>query len=176
MRNDAQLLATSELSYLDASKVSSPAGALSELDVLSAEGRRLGSIEGVVIDAAARRVRYLSVRSSGWLGRRRYLVAADELLRSRASARRFVSAWISARQPCPVSTPRSSTSFLTTICWPPGSRCAPHKRPVIPHRPSNPPVNACSPHNVSSDRASRGRAAPSKLRMGWVTGFEPATS
>ena len=62
MRNDAQLLATSELSYLDASKVSSPAGALSELDVLSAEGRRLGSIEGVVIDAAARRVRYLSVR------------------------------------------------------------------------------------------------------------------
>jgi len=79
MRNDAQLLATPELSYLDASKVSSPAGALSELDVLSAEGRRLGSIEGVVIDAAARRVRYLSVRSSGWFGRRRYLVAADQL-------------------------------------------------------------------------------------------------
>jgi len=64
MRNDAQLLAPSELSYLDASKVSSPAGALSELDVLSAEGRRLGSIEGVVIEAAARRVRYLSVRLS----------------------------------------------------------------------------------------------------------------
>jgi len=79
MRNDAQLLAPSELSYLDASKVSSPAGALSELDVLSAEGRRLGSIEGVVIEAAARRVRYLSVRLSGWFGRRRYLVAADQL-------------------------------------------------------------------------------------------------
>ena len=44
MRNDAQLPATSELSYLDASKVSSPAGALSELDVLSAEGRRLVAI------------------------------------------------------------------------------------------------------------------------------------
>jgi sporulation protein YlmC with PRC-barrel domain len=79
MRNDAQLPATSELSYLDASKVSSPAGALSELDVLSAEGRRLGSIEGVVIDAAARRVRYLAVRSSGWFGGRRYLVPADQL-------------------------------------------------------------------------------------------------
>ena len=79
MRNDAQLLATSELSYLDASKVSSPAGALSELDVLSAEGRRLGSIEGVVIDAAARRVRYLAFRLSGWFGRRRYLVNADQL-------------------------------------------------------------------------------------------------
>ena len=79
MRNDAQLSATSELSYLDASKVISPAGALSELDVLSAEGRRLGSIEGVVIDAAARHVRYLAVRLSGWFGRRRYLVQANHL-------------------------------------------------------------------------------------------------
>ena len=79
MTNDAQLPVTSALSYLDASKVTSPAGALSELDVLSAEGRRLGSIEGVVIDAAARRVRYLAFRLSGWFGRRRYLVNADQL-------------------------------------------------------------------------------------------------
>ncbi len=79
MRNAAQLPAPSELSYLDASKVTSPAGALSELDVLSADGRRLGSIEGAVIDAAARRVCYLSIRSSGGLGRRRYLMQADQL-------------------------------------------------------------------------------------------------
>jgi sporulation protein YlmC with PRC-barrel domain len=79
MRNDGRLPATPELSYLDASKVTSPAGVLSDLDVLSAEGRRLGSIEGVVIDAAARRVRYLSVRSAGWFGHRRYLVQADQL-------------------------------------------------------------------------------------------------
>ncbi len=79
MRNDAQLAATPELSYLDASKVTSPAGVLSELDVLSAKGRRLGSIEGVVIDAAARRVRYLALRLSGWFGVRRYLVPADQL-------------------------------------------------------------------------------------------------
>jgi sporulation protein YlmC with PRC-barrel domain len=79
MRNDAQLADTSDLSYLEASKVTSPAGALSELDVLSAEGQRLGRIEGVVIDAAARRVLYLSVRSSGWFGRGRYLVHADQL-------------------------------------------------------------------------------------------------
>jgi sporulation protein YlmC with PRC-barrel domain len=77
MRNDDQL--TSELSYLDASKVISPVGALSELDVLSTEGRRLGSIEGVVIDAAARHVRYLCVRLSGLFGRRRYLVEADQV-------------------------------------------------------------------------------------------------
>jgi hypothetical protein len=79
MRTDAQLPAPSDLCYLDASKVTSPAGALSELDVLSAEGQRLGCIEGVVIDAAARRVRFLSVRSSGWFDRRRYLLPADQL-------------------------------------------------------------------------------------------------
>lgn len=79
MRNKTYPHPSSELSYLDASKVTSPAGALSELDVLSAEGQQLGSIEGVVIDAAARHVRYLSVRSSGWFGSRRYLVQADHL-------------------------------------------------------------------------------------------------
>jgi hypothetical protein len=79
MRNDAQLADSSDLSYLEASKVSSPAGVLSELDVLSAEGQRLGTIEGVVIDAAARRVLYLSVRPSGWFGRRRYLLQADQV-------------------------------------------------------------------------------------------------
>jgi len=79
MRKDAQQPYTSELSYLDASKVTSPAGVLSELEVLSAEGQRLGNIEGVVIDAAGRHVRYLSVRLSGWLGRRRYIVQANQL-------------------------------------------------------------------------------------------------
>ena len=68
MQNDVQIADTSELSYLEASKVSSPAGVLSELDVVNAQGQRLGNIEGVVIDAAARCVRYLCVRSSGWFG------------------------------------------------------------------------------------------------------------
>ena len=77
MAND-QLSSTPGLSYLEASKVTSPAGVLSELDILSVEGSRLGSIEGVVIDAAARHVRYLLVRATGWLGRR-YLVTADQL-------------------------------------------------------------------------------------------------
>jgi len=79
MRNENQLPDTSDLSYLDASKVTIPAGVLSELDVINTDGQRIGSIEGVVIDAAARHVRYLSVRLSGWLGRQRYLVQADQL-------------------------------------------------------------------------------------------------
>jgi sporulation protein YlmC with PRC-barrel domain len=79
MRNEAQSPDTSELSYLDASSVTSPAGVLSQLDVLSVEGRRLGNIEGVVIDAAARHVRYLSIRLSRWFGSRRCLVPVDQL-------------------------------------------------------------------------------------------------
>ena len=79
MPNVASLHPTSELSYLNASKVTSPAGVLSELDVLSPDGRRLGRIEGVVIDAAARRVRYLAVQLAGWFGRRRCFLQADQL-------------------------------------------------------------------------------------------------
>lgn len=69
----------SELCYLDAAHVNSPAGVLSELDVVAANGEQLGSIAGVVIEAAAGRARYLDIRSSGWLRRRRYLVEADQL-------------------------------------------------------------------------------------------------
>ena len=79
MPNDDRLQDTSELSYLDASKVTSPAGVLAGLEVLTSEGKRLGSIKGVVIEAAARRVRYLAVQASGWFGGRRYLVEADQL-------------------------------------------------------------------------------------------------
>ena len=79
MRNDAQPTANWKLSYLDASKVTSPAGVLSELEFLTADGQRLGRIAGVVIDAAAHCVRYLDVQSSSWFRRRRYLISADQL-------------------------------------------------------------------------------------------------
>ena len=69
----------SELCYLDAAHVNSPAGVHSELDVVTASGEQLGSITGVVIEAAAGRARYFDVRSSGGLRRRRYLVEADQL-------------------------------------------------------------------------------------------------
>jgi hypothetical protein len=67
-----------QLSYLEATKVDCPGGRLSELDVVGAGGERLGRIAGVVIEAAARRVRYLDVQSAGW-GRRHYLVDAEHL-------------------------------------------------------------------------------------------------
>ena len=72
-------LPMTELSYLDAANVVSPVGVLSELDVVTESGEPLGSIAGVVIEAAAGRARYFDVQSSGWLRRRHYLVEADQL-------------------------------------------------------------------------------------------------
>jgi len=68
----------SALCYLDAASVNSPAGVLSQLDVVTTAGEQIGSIAGVVIEAAAGRARYFDVRSSGWLRRRQYLVDADQ--------------------------------------------------------------------------------------------------
>jgi hypothetical protein len=68
----------SELCYLEAARVSSPAGVLSEFDVVTASGEQVGSIAGVVIEAGAGRARYLDVQSHGLL-RRHYLVQADHL-------------------------------------------------------------------------------------------------
>jgi hypothetical protein len=86
MRTDQQT-AASELCYLDASKVTSPAGSLADLAILDCDGRPVGNIEGVIIDPAARRVRYFDVRSSGWLRRRRYLLEADQLAQVEAEAK-----------------------------------------------------------------------------------------
>lgn len=52
---------------------------LSELDLLTPDGKRLGTIKGVVIEAAVGRVRYFDVQSAGWLDRKRYLLEADQL-------------------------------------------------------------------------------------------------
>ena len=84
---------SSDLCYLDAARVKSPAGVLSEFDVVTAAGERVGSIAGVVIEAAARRARYLDVRSHG-LRRRRYLLPADHLaqLDSRRKELRLLTA------------------------------------------------------------------------------------
>ena len=68
----------SDLCYLDAAHVNSPAGVLSEFDVVTASGDQLGSIAGVVIEPAARRARYLDVQSHGLRGRH-FLVEADQM-------------------------------------------------------------------------------------------------
>jgi hypothetical protein len=44
----------------------------------------------VVIDAAARHVRFFFVRSASWLGRRQYLVQADQLGQIEGKALRLI--------------------------------------------------------------------------------------
>lgn len=110
---------SAELCYLDADHVRSPAGALSELDVILADGEPLGSIAGVVIEAAAGRARYLDVRSSGWLRRRRYLVEADQLAQVDAERKvlRLLSAEVPESQPPGTATFRqfSDDDLLTAL-------------------------------------------------------------
>ena len=68
----------SALCYLDAAHVDSPAGMLSDFNVVTSAGEQLGSIAGVVIEPAARRARFLDVQADGLRGRH-YLVEADYL-------------------------------------------------------------------------------------------------
>ena len=65
------------LCYLSASRVKSPAGALSELELRTPEDSKLGTVDGVLIDPAARRVCYYAIGTQKLFGRRRYLVPAD---------------------------------------------------------------------------------------------------
>jgi hypothetical protein len=67
----------STLCYLDASHVQTTAGQLSGVHLRNTDDRLLGRLEGVIIDAAARRVRYYVVESLAWLGRKHFLLPAD---------------------------------------------------------------------------------------------------
>lgn len=65
------------LCYLDASRVGSPAGDLGGLKIETDSEQRLGSLDGVLIDASERRVRFFVVKSARWFNRRRYLISTD---------------------------------------------------------------------------------------------------
>jgi hypothetical protein len=71
-------LGVSKLCYLEASKVRTPIGNLLGIDVRDPGDGKLGSLKGVLIEAAARRVRYFVVEAVGWWKTRCYLVAADD--------------------------------------------------------------------------------------------------
>ncbi len=70
-----------ELCYLDAHKVESPAGMLAELELCSRDDENLGTVEGVILEPARRRVRYFVVKGSGWFGKHYYLLPVESLAR-----------------------------------------------------------------------------------------------
>lgn len=63
-----------KLCYLRAGNVLSPAGRLQGVTLESYTDEPLGTLDGVVIDPAERRLRYLVVQRRGWLRRGRCLL------------------------------------------------------------------------------------------------------
>jgi uncharacterized protein YrrD len=57
--------------------VEHPLGTLAGLNLFTEEGEKLGSLGGVLVEPASRRIRFFVVERSGMLRRRYYLLAAD---------------------------------------------------------------------------------------------------
>jgi sporulation protein YlmC with PRC-barrel domain len=65
---------TARLRYLNATRLEGPVPRFDRLVVLNSEGRRVGRLDGIIIDPAQRRVRYLVVDDSGFFKHHRYLL------------------------------------------------------------------------------------------------------
>ncbi|MEO7276135.1 MAG: PRC-barrel domain-containing protein [Vicinamibacterales bacterium] len=65
------------LCYLGASRVLGPTGVLAALDVRTMHNQSLGSLDGVVIDPAERRLRFFVVEPSGSVNHRRILLPVE---------------------------------------------------------------------------------------------------
>ena len=68
---------TGDLRYLDAEHVRCPIGTLAGLEVRTADDETLGELDGVLLDPAQRRLRFLVVQAPGLLRKRRYLLPVD---------------------------------------------------------------------------------------------------
>ena len=73
MLNDSN----SDLCYLEAGKVTGPSGGLNGVTLSTEQDEALGTLDGVVIEPAERRIRYFVVKRRGWLRNHRYLLSAD---------------------------------------------------------------------------------------------------
>jgi hypothetical protein len=66
-----------DLRYLDADHVEHPSGTFAGVTVCSRDDEKLGSISGVLVEPASRRVRYFVVDRRGALLPRRYMLSTD---------------------------------------------------------------------------------------------------
>jgi PRC-barrel domain protein len=66
-----------QLRYLEAHHVQYPQGTLADLNLRTEDDEQIGSIDGVLIDPAHRRVRYFVISGSGWFPSRRFLLDAE---------------------------------------------------------------------------------------------------
>jgi hypothetical protein len=68
---------TADLRYLNAESVRCPEGSLADFQVCTEDAQSLGSVEGVLISPASRRLAYFVTKSKGLLQRHHYLVPLD---------------------------------------------------------------------------------------------------
>lgn len=64
----------SRLCYLDAASVAGPFPTCADVDVWNDEDGKIGRLDGIVLDAAARQVEYFVVATGGTFRSRRYLL------------------------------------------------------------------------------------------------------
>jgi hypothetical protein len=67
----------SRLCYLEASRVKGPVGDLAGVKLQTSAEEEIGTLDGVLIDPRARRVRFLVAEKPGWFRSRKYLVPTD---------------------------------------------------------------------------------------------------
>ena len=65
---------TARLCYLNAAQVEGPLANFDGVEVRNRDDRKIGRLDGIIIDPSERRVRYLVVDDSGFLRHHRYLL------------------------------------------------------------------------------------------------------
>jgi hypothetical protein len=75
--NPYEVTSASDLRYVEATQVEHPSGTLAGLSLCTQEDEKLGSVNGVLVEPASRRIRYFVVERPKTLRRRHYLLAAD---------------------------------------------------------------------------------------------------
>ena len=100
---------SSRLRYINANHVESSVEDLAGFDVITEAGKRLGELDGLIVDPPERRIRYLVVHRNGLFGRRRVLVPM-------ASARldvdhKSLQVELESEADCPAFEPRAFPPF-----------------------------------------------------------------
>jgi len=79
----------SGLCFLKASRVDGPTGDLGGLQLHGQSDETLGMLNGILIDPAARRVRYFVLETPGWFRSRKYLISTECLAKVERNALRL---------------------------------------------------------------------------------------
>jgi sporulation protein YlmC with PRC-barrel domain len=72
-------MVSDHLRYLDADHVETPLPEFAAAEVVDRGGRKLGSVDGVVVDPSRRKAVYLVIRRGGLLGSRRELLPLEDI-------------------------------------------------------------------------------------------------